>query len=124
MTTTSRIAVVLGALFAVAALAVVLVPVSSDGAECGSLVSADWTEEQVEDMSDRSRDIADRDFSGQYSDEAFGLAANARANGRACDQSRSTRWVLVGVAGGLAVVAPAAVLFIGGGRRKRSGSLS
>ena len=101
-------------------LAVVLVPVSSDGAECGSLVSPDWTEGQVDEMLESSDRIVGSDFSGEFSGEVVGLAANAARNGRACDASRSTRWVLVGVAGGLAVVAPAAVLFVGGGRRKRS----
>ena len=120
MSTVTRVSLVAAALFAAVAVAVVLVPVSSDGAECGSLVAPDWTEDQVDDIVDGAREIAGDDFSGQFGGEAVGLATNARASGRACDQLRSTRWVIVGVAGGLAVVAPAVVLFVGGGRRKRT----
>jgi hypothetical protein len=109
-----RIVIVVAALFGVVALGAILIPSTPDGVKCGSVVSPDWTDEQIEQFTDAD-DVSD--FGG-YGAEARAIASIARSNNRDCSDARSTRKVVAGSAVGLAVVAPLALLFVAGGRKE------
>lgn len=102
-----RLAIVLAALFLLVAIGAVLVPSNPTGAECGNLVSPDWTDEQVDDFIDEYSNVM-----------SAGDARNIYENNETCESARSTRTIVAGSAAGLAVVAPLAMFFIGGGRRE------
>lgn len=125
MSVWTRSAIAVGAVLLAAAVAVTFVPASPSGATCGNWLAPEWDQDKVGELLDQYESIYDQaQASGQddIANEAAGSAAGVAEAHRVCSNALSTRRVVSLVLVGLAVVVPIGVLFVAGGRRKRSES--
>ena len=118
VSTLHRIAIAAAVILFLGAVAATLLPTSPQGATCGTWVTPEWQEDEVDEFVESSLDLAERDpTGGGISGEVVGMAAGARAAQRLCDDALGTRRTVTLVLVGLMVAVPVALVFIGAGRR-------
>lgn len=105
---TQRIAIVVFGVFLFGAASAMVLPTSPNGENCGTWVMPEWADDQSEQL---VRDGL------KLGGEGNAIAARVVAAKRACDDALSTRRTATIVLFGLALAAPAAVVFIGANRR-------
>lgn len=120
---TGRLAIALGVLLVVAAVLVTFVPASPSGATCGNWVAPEWDDDTTAQLLEQARSLYDEaSAAGQdaIASQALGSGTGIAKAHQVCSDALSTRRAVSLVLVGLAVVVPIGVLFVGGGRRKRS----
>jgi hypothetical protein len=117
MSVTKRLAIVAGALLLLGAVAATFLPTSPQGQTCGTWVAPEWEEEATDQLVERWQDLGERDFLGGGA-EAAGRVASIRGAQRACDSALGTRRTVALVLLAGAVLVPAGVMFVAGGRRE------
>lgn len=121
MTLPQRIALVLLTVFLGAAVAAFAIPSSSYGADCGTWVTPEWDRAETRALVDRMESAYDdaRDLEAdELAGDASSLAGQAIRAQLGCDDKLGTRRTLTIASLVLAVVGPAAVIFIAGARRQ------
>lgn len=120
MTTLQRAASVLAGLFLLGAALVIFIPASPQDVTCGTWISPEWPEDESRALAEQALDLAEGDDFLGMDGQAEAIAMSAARNYRLCDDALDTRRLLSFVFLGLAIFTPAALLFIGAGRRDPS----
>lgn len=121
MTATARLAAAIGALAMLGALGATFAPASSHGVDCGTWIGPDWTEESTTALVEsayRTETLARATGNAAAVIRAGVMRDRALAAATDCQDVLADRRTLTLALAGVGIVGPAAVLWVGAGRRR------
>lgn len=119
-----RLAAALAVLFVLGAVAATFLPTAPGGASCGTWVSPEWNDDDVDALLEDFEGLYDRAIESELYDfagEAEGSVRGVMFASIACESALSTRRAVALSLLGAAAVVPLAVLFVAGRREQEPG---
>lgn len=113
-----RLAIVAGLVLTAGAVLVTLLPATpAAGIECGTWVAPEWDDDTTRELLDDAQRIHDRTDSPEIAAGARQVARDVRRAADLCAPALSARRAIALSLAGLALILPAAVIWVGRSRR-------